>query len=155
MFSLVRPREFFQELSRNTKLKFTLAWLTMGGLVVPAALLMSMGISEKYVLSLTLVGILPFQYAMFCIICWQKGRSPASSLESHEVKLALRQLLVSAPPSVPRFIYLGFPVTDEQALQDALREPFQTPPSSGEAPVFCREREDVDTPSELNYATYP
>src|SRR5713226_7705900 len=58
---------FLREVSRNSRLKFALAWLAFGALVVPASLLVAVGIPEKYVLPLLLVVILPFQYVVFCI----------------------------------------------------------------------------------------
>jgi len=53
-------------------MKFDLAGLTFVGLVVPTALLMSIGVPEEYVLPLMLVAILPFQYVAFCFFVWQK-----------------------------------------------------------------------------------
>jgi len=48
-------------------LKFILAWITFGGLVVPSAFLMSFGFSEKYVLPGMLAVIPLFQYLILCM----------------------------------------------------------------------------------------
>lgn len=68
MFCLVKPRDFFQQVSRSPSLKLELTWLAFGGLVVPTALLMSIGFPARYALPLMLAAILPFQYAAYCIL---------------------------------------------------------------------------------------
>ena len=68
MFRLVKASEFSKEVSVSPRLKFSLTWLTFGGLILPAALLMSVGYAANYVLPLMLVAILPFQYVAFCVL---------------------------------------------------------------------------------------
>jgi hypothetical protein len=68
LFRLANPGEFFREYSGSPKLKFGLAWLMIVGLVVPIAILMSVGLSERYAVYLVLVGIVPFQYVAYCIL---------------------------------------------------------------------------------------
>ena len=67
MFRLAKPSDFLRELSESPWLKFGLAWLTFGALVVPTALLMTFGVPEKYALPAMLAAILPFQYLGFCL----------------------------------------------------------------------------------------
>ena len=68
MFRLTKPGDFSRALSQSFRLKFILAWVTFGGLVIPTALLMSLGFPEYYALPLMLVAIPPFQYLVFCIL---------------------------------------------------------------------------------------
>jgi hypothetical protein len=88
MFRLIKVGDFLSEVSANPRLKFDLAGLTFAGLVVPTALLMSIGVPEQYALPLMLVMILPFQYTAFCFIVRQKVRSPLPRL------LLIRKALV-------------------------------------------------------------
>lgn len=67
MFRLIRPRDFLAAVSRSPRLKFILAWITIGGLVIPSAFLMSFGFPEKYVLPGMLAVIPLFQYVVLCI----------------------------------------------------------------------------------------
>jgi len=68
VFCLAKPTDFFRAVYQSSRLKFILAWVTFGGLVIPTAFLMSFGFPEKYALPLMLVAIPPFQYAVFCIL---------------------------------------------------------------------------------------
>src|SRR2546428_1869012 len=72
MFRLARPGRFLSELSGDFGLKFALAWLTFVALVIPGSILISLGVSEKYVLPSLLAAILPFQYAVYC--SWQASK---------------------------------------------------------------------------------
>jgi Undecaprenyl-phosphate glucose phosphotransferase len=60
--------DFCRALYESSRLKFILAWVTFGGLFLPTAFLMSVGFPEKYALPLMLLGIPPFQYAVFCLL---------------------------------------------------------------------------------------
>ena len=68
MIRLIKASDFLREVSQSPRLKFELTWLTFAGLVVPTALLMSIGLPEQYALPLMLVAILPFQYVAVCIL---------------------------------------------------------------------------------------
>lgn len=68
MFRLANPADFFREYSESPKLKFKLAWLMVAGFVVPAAILAALGLPEKFTVYLVLVGMVPFQYAAYCIL---------------------------------------------------------------------------------------
>ncbi len=59
---------FFQEVSDSPSLKFTLAWGTFLGLVVPTALLMTLGVPERVALLVMVLLILPFQYVLFRVL---------------------------------------------------------------------------------------
>lgn len=85
MLRLARPATFFREVSESRRVKFTLAWLTFGGLALPTALLMSLGVDEKYALLMMLAAILPFQYAVFCVL---KGLKHDRSVLAGEVYLS-------------------------------------------------------------------
>ena len=65
---LTSPGVFLRVLSENPKLKLESAWLAFGVLVLPGAFLMSLGVSEEYVLPLLLICIVPIQYAAFCLL---------------------------------------------------------------------------------------
>ncbi len=127
MLSLVKPGDFFREVSRRPGLKFTLAWLSMGGVVLPAALLMSFGVSEKYVLPLVLVVTLPFQYSAFCISRWLKGRKREWALNPLPGKIMTRS---------PSGLVTAFEVVEDSILFD---EPgfVQTPSMSERAQIVC------------------
>lgn len=73
MIRMAKPSEFLRELSGDARLKFLLAWLTFAELVLPTALLMSLGFPEKYALPLMLVATPPFQYGAFCILRSREG----------------------------------------------------------------------------------
>ena len=75
---LTSPHEFFREISERPRLKFSLAWLTFLGLAFPAATLVSVGLPEQYVLPAVLVLVLPFQYAIFCLL---QNRPEAKAIE--------------------------------------------------------------------------
>ena len=67
MFRLITPASFFKAVSDSPRVKFTLAWATFGGVVIPSALLMSLGFSDKYILPAMLAVIPLFQYVVVCI----------------------------------------------------------------------------------------
>lgn len=113
MLRLVKASDFLREVSQSSRLKFELTWLTFGGLVVPAALLMSLGFAENYVLPVMLVLIVPFQYASFCIFqaVHRKqidetrpnvllGHPPGASQEVRAFASALRSFLRSDPDAL-------------------------------------------------------
>ena len=68
MFGLVNPADFFRDVSDKPSLKAMLAGLMFGGLVVPVALLVSIGLSERSGAFIVLAGIIPFQYVTYCIL---------------------------------------------------------------------------------------
>jgi len=74
LLRLVKPADFFREVSQNARLKFTLTWLAFGGLVVPTALAITAGAAEQYALPFMLAAILPFQYVSFCVMEHLKER---------------------------------------------------------------------------------
>ena len=82
---LTSPREFFSAISESLRLKFSLAWLTFLGLAVPAAALMSVGLPERYVLPALLFLVVPFQYAIFCLL--QKRHEPKAKEESRSPEM--------------------------------------------------------------------
>jgi hypothetical protein len=67
MITLVTPGSYVRAVSGSERLKFSLAWLSFGFLVFPAAVLMSFGFQPKYVLSVMAAAIVPFQYFWFCL----------------------------------------------------------------------------------------
>jgi len=115
MFRLVKPTLFFRELSGSPRLKFSMAWLTFMGLVIPTALLTSMGIRQEYALPLLLVSILPFQYIAFCVLYGAKAvgqttqigkRSPGSLPTIRDFESLAARLNMQAAPLVaePRLL---------------------------------------------------
>ena len=68
MFHLIKLSDFLREVSHSPRLKFDLAGLSFAGLVVPTALLISIGAPEEYALPLMMIAILPFQYILVCIL---------------------------------------------------------------------------------------
>ena len=72
MVRFIKVGDFLREVSTSSRMKFELAGLTFAGLVVPTALLVSAGVPEQYALTLMLVAILPFQYAVFCSLASPK-----------------------------------------------------------------------------------
>src|SRR2546426_6833743 len=65
---LIEPGEFLRAISDSPRLKVKLAWLTFGALAIPAAALVSLGLPERYILPAVLLLIVPFQYAVFCLL---------------------------------------------------------------------------------------
>ncbi len=78
MLRLANPSDFFREVSQSASLKFKLAWLMFGGLVVPCSILVSIGMPEKYAVYLVLAGMIPFEYAAYCISSPHLEREPAA-----------------------------------------------------------------------------
>ena len=68
MFHLIKLSDFLREGSYSPRLKLDLAGLSFAGLVVPTALLISIGAPEEYALPLMMIAILPFQYILVCIL---------------------------------------------------------------------------------------
>jgi hypothetical protein len=91
LLRLANPAEFFREYSESPKLKFRLAWLMVVGLVMPVAILMSAGLSERYAVYLVLVGMVPFQYLVYSI-SRSRRRSQATSRARTE---ALREIFAN------------------------------------------------------------
>jgi hypothetical protein len=89
VFRLTNPARFFREYSDNPRLKLKLAWLTVGGLVLPLALFVSFGLPEKYAAYAVLVGYLPFEYLVYCIL---RSRQPVVTTV-HETARILQQIL--------------------------------------------------------------
>lgn len=93
MTRLGKLNEFLEEVSRTPRLKFDLAWLTFGCLVVPAALLMSFGFPERYVLPLMLVAILPFQYGTVCVLRKVQSARERAKSRPDEFSLFVKRML--------------------------------------------------------------
>ncbi len=93
MTRLGKLNEFLDVVSRTSQLKFDLAWLTLGGLVVPTALLMSFGFPERYVLLLMLVAILPFQYGTFCVLRRAKSVRERATSRPYKFSLLVKRML--------------------------------------------------------------
>jgi len=60
-----------------------------GGLVVPCSILVSIGMPEKYAVYLVLAGMIPFEYAAYCILRSRR----AVSVASDELAGALQRIL--------------------------------------------------------------
>jgi hypothetical protein len=56
---------FFREISESPRMKFRIAWVSFGMLVVPLAALVAGGMSERAALLTMLAAILPVQYLIF------------------------------------------------------------------------------------------
>lgn len=76
MLRIVKFGDFSRAVSEDTSLKFKLAWISFGGLVLPTAFLMSTGLPAEYALPLMLLAIIPFQYLVFCFLR-HDGSDPA------------------------------------------------------------------------------
>src|SRR5260370_21130079 len=57
--------QYVADLSDDPKLKLTLAWMTFAMLVVPTAILMSLGVSAKAALITMSILVLPLHYALY------------------------------------------------------------------------------------------
>jgi hypothetical protein len=65
---MTNPTKFLQFVSADARTKFLLAWLSFAFVVVPAAVLMTLGVQSRYVLVGTAALIVPFQYIAFVAV---------------------------------------------------------------------------------------
>ena len=61
-------QEFLSALDSNLGMKFALVGLTIPGWIAPLAVVVVAGVPERIVVPILLLGLLPFQYACFCIL---------------------------------------------------------------------------------------
>jgi len=91
MLGLVSFKSFSNQVSNSVALKGKLTVITFIGVCLPAAILMTAGYSERYVLSGLLGVIIPFQYLAFCLL--NAAHRNSKSLSSREsVESAARPL---------------------------------------------------------------
>jgi len=88
VFRLAKVSDFLRELSESAGLKFGLAWLAFCVLVVPTALLMTLGVPDRYALPTMLAAILPFLYFVFCISRWLRSPETHRPLRSDDLALS-------------------------------------------------------------------
>ena len=62
------PREFLNALDAHLGLRFALAGLTIPLWIAPLACLAVWGLPEQIIVPALLIGLIPFQYACFCIL---------------------------------------------------------------------------------------
>lgn len=107
MVRLATPSSFVRAVSMNPGLKLKLAWLSFSFLVLPSAILMSTGSSERYVLPAMSILIVPFQYAVFCVLESRRrevvDEYPAFLLSKSTDITVLMPPLISRPRLVHRY----------------------------------------------------
>lgn len=89
MFGMVSFKTFLKDLSSSPSKKAALTGLTVAGLCVPAAILLTFGHSERLVVTSLLVAIIPFQYLAYCLLQLPGGDQKLANRE--QTALSLRE----------------------------------------------------------------
>jgi len=115
MRGLVSFKTFSNQLSSSVALKCKLTAITFIGICIPAAILITAGYSERYVLSGMLGAIIPFQYLVFCIL--QNVDRDKTRVVAKTDTDGLREMLYSVATTESKGTDLGLTIAKEIFLQ--------------------------------------